>query len=91
MNKQELVKAIAESAEITQKQADQALKAVVEAIKASLGAGEELAIPELGKFSVTVRAARSGKNPLTGAALQIPERKVPKFSPAKGLKDHVAG
>lgn len=91
MNKQELVKAIAESAEITQKQADQALKAVVEAIKDSLGAGNELSIPELGKFSVTLRAARSGKNPLTGAALQIPERKVPKFSPAKALKDHVAG
>lgn len=91
MNKQELVKAIAESAEITQKQADQALKAVVEAIKDTLGAGNELSIPELGKFSVTLRAARSGKNPLTGAALQIPERKVPKFSPAKALKDHVAG
>lgn len=91
MNKQELVKAIAESAEITQKQADQALKAVVEAIKDTLGAGNELTIPELGKFSVTLRAARSGKNPLTGAALQIPERKVPKFSPAKALKDHVAG
>jgi len=91
MNKQELVKVIAESAEITQKQADQALKAVVEAIKDTLGAGNELSIPELGKFSVTLRAARSGKNPLTGAALQIPERKVPKFSPAKALKDHVAG
>jgi DNA-binding protein HU-beta len=91
VNKQELVKAIADSAEITQKQADLALKALVDAIKSTLGSDQEIAIPELGKFSVTVRAARDGKNPLTGAALHIPERKVPKFSPAKALKDHVAG
>lgn len=87
MNKQELLKEIATSADVSQKDADAVLKALVSVITENLAAGTELSIPDLGKFGVTARAERTGRNPLTGTPLTIAAKKSPKFTAAKALKD----
>ena len=91
MNQSELVKAIADTADVSQKQAADVLKALGAVTAAALGSGGEVALPGIGKLSVFARAARTGRNPSTGEALAIAEKKVPKFSAAKALKDAVAG
>jgi DNA-binding protein HU-beta len=89
MTKAELVTAIAKGAGITKKQADAALKAAVEAVSNALKKGERVAIPGFGIFSVRERAARKGRNPRTGAVINIPARKVVVFKPAKDLREGV--
>ena len=64
-----------------------AVDAVLAHIRAAMLNGGEVRIPDFGTFKVTKRKAREGRNPSTGQTIQIPASKVPKFTPAKGLKD----
>ena len=79
MNKTELVAAMAERAEISKKDAEAALKAFTDVV-AEVG---------FGTFEVSERAARTGRNPQTGAEMEIPASKAPKFKAGKALKDMV--
>lgn len=97
MTKQELIDKIIEKTETNpksaianKKQAEAVLGALAEVVRDSLAAGEELSLPGIGKFKVAVRAARMQRNPQTGETRQAPEKKVPKFTLAKALKDAVA-
>ena len=89
MNKADLIKKMAAEAGITQSQAGKAFNSLVEGISKSLAKGERVTIVGFGTFSVVERKARSGRNPKTGAPLQIPARKVPKFAAGKSLKEQV--
>lgn len=90
MNKQELVKHLAESADVTKAQAESVLNSLVVTVKDIVAAGNEITITDLGKFSPEQRAARKGHNPKTGEAIAIAAKRVPKFSAAKSFKDLVA-
>ncbi|MBE0493893.1 MAG: HU family DNA-binding protein [Thiomicrospira sp.] len=89
MNKSELVSAIAEKAGLTKVQAAAALEATVGTVTTALSKGDQVAIIGFGTFKVGERAARTGRNPQTGAEMKIPAAKVPKFSAGKSLKDAV--
>ena len=89
MNKSELVAAIAEKAELSKKYAEKALKAFTDTVAEQLKAGEKIQLVGFGTFEVAERAARTGKNPQTGAAIKIPASKAPKFKAGKALKDTV--
>jgi len=87
MSKKDLIDAVARDTELTKEKAGQAVDAALNHIKSVMKNGQEVRIPDFGTFKVTTRKARDGRNPLTGATLHIPESRVPKFTPAKGLKD----
>ena len=87
MNKSELIDQIAESADISKTAASRALEATIDAVEGSLKNGESVALVGFGTFLVRDRAARAGRNPKTGEAIQIAEAKVPAFKPGKALKD----
>ena len=89
MNKSELVDFIAAEAEISKAAAGRALDAVTTAVKKTLKKGGTVTLVGFGTFSVGKRAARIGRNPQTGAEIEIKAAKVPKFKPGKGLKDAV--
>jgi len=90
MNKSELIDAIATKASLTKTDAAQALDAVISAVGEALKTGDSVTLVGFGTFSVKERAARTGRNPKTGAAIQIAASKVPGFKAGKGLKDIVA-
>jgi DNA-binding protein HU-beta len=89
VNKSELIDAIAESADISKAAAGRALDAAVDAVKGALKKGDMVTLVGFGSFYVGKRAARTGRNPRTGAAIQIKAAKVPKFRAGKALKDAV--
>ncbi len=89
MNKTELVAAVATKAELSKKDADAAVKAVIDAVTEALKDGEKVALVGFGTFEVKTRAARTGKNPRTGEMINIPESKVPSFKAGSALKDAV--
>lgn len=89
MNKQALVEAIAQKIGGTKAAAEQALDVVIDSIVSTLKRDEEVSIAGLGIFSAKKRAARTARNPRTGESIQVPAMRVPKFRPAKGLKDAV--
>ena len=89
MNKAELIDAIAAKGDLTKKDADVALNAVIDAIKDALKAGEKVSLVGFGTFTVKERAARTGKNPATGEAIEIAACKVPAFAAGKALKDAI--
>ncbi|MBF0264186.1 MAG: HU family DNA-binding protein [Gammaproteobacteria bacterium] len=89
MNKTELVAAIAESSNLTKADAGRALDATINAIKDSLSNSEPVTLIGFGTFEVRDRAARSGRNPQTGQAIQIKASKNPAFKAGKVLKDAV--
>lgn len=89
MTKPEMVNRIAQKTGMTQKQAAAALAAITTTITDILKNGDKIAISNLGTFSLKERAARKGKNPRTGEAIEIAAKKVPGFKPAKALKDAV--
>ncbi len=89
MNKSELIDAIAKSADISKAAATRALDATIESVKKSLKKGDLVTLVGFGTFYVGKRAARTGRNPRTGAAIKIKAAKVPKFRAGKGLKDAV--
>ena len=87
MNKSELVSAMAEAAGITKGEADKALDAFTDTVTETLKKGDKVSLVGFGTFSTSERAARKGRNPQTGAEIQIAARTVPKFKAGKGLKD----
>jgi DNA-binding protein HU-beta len=87
MTKQDLIDAVASACAITKDNAKTAVEAMLDGIKSSMKKGEDVRIPDFGTFKVSTRAARDGRNPSTGATIKIPAAVVPKFTPAKGLKD----
>ena len=89
MNKSELIDAIAKSADISKAAAGRALDGTVKAITTSLKKGGMVTLVGFGTFFVGKRAARSGRNPRTGAAIKIKAARVPKFRSGKALKDAV--
>ena len=89
MNKTELVAAIADKAEISKKDSEKALKAFVDVVTEELKKGHKIQLVGFGTFEVTERAAREGRNPLTGEKMQIKASKAPKFKAGKALKDAV--
>ena len=91
MNKSDIMDKISSEAEITKAQAENALNAILEAITGTLAAGDKVTLIGFGSFSVTERAARTGRNPQTGAELKIPAGETPKFTAGKELKETVKG
>ena len=89
MNKTELIDQISESAEISKAAAGRALDAMIDAVKSTLKEGGSVTLVGFGTFAVGKRAARSGRNPRTGATIKIKAASVPKFRPGKALKDAV--
>ena len=87
MNKTELIEHIAAKSDISKAAAARALASIIEAVKKTLKKGDSVTLVGFGAFSVSKRAARTGRNPRTGAALKIKAAKVPRFKPGKGLKD----
>ena len=89
MNKNDLITAVADSSGLTKADAAKATDAVFDAITDTLKDGGEIRLPGFGSFSVANRAARQGRNPQTGATIQIAASKQPKFKAGKVLKDAV--
>jgi len=89
VNKSELIDAIADSADISKAAAGRALDATVEAVKKALKKSDMVTLVGFGTFYVGKRAARTGRNPRTGASIKIKAAKVPKFRAGKGLKDAI--
>ena len=87
MNKTELIKNVAQNAEISQKEATVVVQTVVESITNTLAAGEKVQLIGFGTFEVRERAARTGRNPQTGEEMQIAASKVPAFKDGKELKN----
>lgn len=89
MNKSELIDAVADHADLSKAEAGRALDAAVGAITGALKNGDSVGIVGFGTFSVSHRSARTGRNPQTGAEIQIKASNVPKFKAGKALKDAV--
>jgi DNA-binding protein HU-beta len=89
MTKQELVDYIADNAGLSKKDAANALSSFVDGVKASLKKGESTTLVGFGTFNVSKRNARQGRNPQTGATINIPARTVPTFKAGKALKEAV--
>lgn len=87
MSKKDLIDAVARDCELTKEKATTVVDAVLGHIRNTLKDGAEVRIPDFGTFKVAKRAAREGRNPATGATINIPASRVAKFTPAKGLKD----
>ncbi len=87
MNKSELIEHIAKQADISKAAATRALDAIVGGVKTTLKKSGTVTIVGFGTFAVSKRAARTGRNPRTGAAIKIKAAKVPRFRPGKALKD----
>lgn len=89
VTKKDLVDVVAEKAELSKKDANEAVNAFLEAIKTSLKKEGKVTLTGFGTFEVRERAARTGRNPRTGEALKIKASKVPAFKAGKELKDAV--
>ncbi len=89
MNKQGIVDIVYQKIGGTKVSAEEAVDAMIDAIVSTLKKGGEVSIAGLGIFSVKARAARTARNPRTGEAIKVAAMKVPKFRPAKALKDAV--
>ena len=89
MNKNDLIKAVADSADLTNAQAGKAVDSVVGSITGSLKKGQEVRLVGFGTFSVAKRKASKGRNPRTGEEIKIPASKQPKFKAGKALNEAV--
>ncbi len=89
MNKAELIDIVADAADLSKAAANRAVNAVFESIADGLKENEAVALPGFGTFTVKDRAARTGRNPRTGEAIQIKASRVPGFKAGKTLKDAV--
>ena len=89
MNKNELVAAVADKSGMSKADAGSAVEAVFDTITSGLKGGGDVRLVGFGNFTVSHREASKGRNPMTGAEVDIPARNVPKFSAGKGLKDAV--
>jgi len=89
MNRADLVEQIAQSAEISKSAAERAVDALIGAVKATLRKDEMVTLVGFGTFYAGKRAARTGRNPQTGAPLEIKAARLPKFRAGKALKDAI--
>ena len=89
MNKTQLIQKIAENGNMTKKDAEAALNAVVAAISEAVAAGEKVQVSGFGSFDVKARDARTGRNPKTGEAVEIAASKRVVFTAAQALKDQI--
>jgi DNA-binding protein HU-beta len=89
VNKSELIDRIAASADLSKAAAGRALDAAIDAVRGTLKKGGTVTITGFGTFASSKRAARTGRNPRTGAAIKIKAARVVKFRPGKALKDSV--
>ncbi|MGA7983356.1 MAG: HU family DNA-binding protein [Chromatiaceae bacterium] len=89
MNKSDLIEAMADAAEIPKSAAGRALDGLTDAIATALKNGDAVSLIGFGTFSVKERAARTGRNPQTGASIEIAASKTPSFKAGKGLKDAI--
>jgi DNA-binding protein HU-beta len=89
MNKSDLIEAMAEAADISKSAAGRALDGLTDAIAVALKNGENVSLIGFGTFAVKERAARTGRNPQTGATIKIKASKSPSFKAGKALKDAV--
>lgn len=90
MTKAELISAVAEKSELTKKDSDKAVTAVIDAITEALVNGDKVSLVGFGTFEVKNRAARKGINPRTKEPMPIPASKLPAFKAGKALKEAVA-
>lgn len=89
MNKEELVKEIAKKAKVSQKDAAEVLNATLDTIEKTVSKGKKITLVGFGTFEARKRAARTGRNPQTGAEIKIPAKTVPAFSAGKKFKELV--
>ena len=89
MNKSDLIEAMAEAGDISKTAAGRALDALTDAIAIALKKGDTVSLIGFGTFSVKERAARTGRNPQTGASIEIAASKTPAFKAGKALKDAI--
>jgi DNA-binding protein HU-beta len=89
VNKTELVEQIAQKAELSRRDAEQAVDAALKTIEEQLARGGEITLTGFGKFHVAERGARQGRNPQTGQPIQIAASRVPRFSAGSKLKESV--
>jgi DNA-binding protein HU-beta len=89
MNKSELIEKMADAADISKTAAARALDALTDSVAVALKEGDTVSLIGFGTFSVKERAARTGRNPQTGAAIEIKASKTPAFKAGKALKDAV--
>ena len=89
VNKQDLINEVAKVADLPKNKAQEAVEAIFESIKLTLKTGGEVRLVGFGTFTVSARAATTGRNPRTGEAIAIPASKQPKFKAGKQLKDAV--
>ena len=89
MNKAELVAKISQDNDLSKAAAEKILKSVIEGIESALKNGDSLTLVGFGTFSVVDRATRNGRNPQTGASIQIPAKKVVKFKAGKSLNESI--
>jgi len=91
VNKSQLIEKIAEGADISKASAGRALDSFIESVTGALKDGDSVALVGFGTFSVRDRAARTGRNPQTGATIEIAAAKIPSFKAGKALKDACNG
>jgi DNA-binding protein HU-beta len=89
MNKAQLIDAVADATDLSKASAGRAVESVLDIITSSLKRGDAVTLVGFGTFTTRNRAARSGRNPRTGATIQIPASTLPVFKPGKALKDAV--
>ena len=89
MNKEELVQEVSKKAKCTQKEAAEVLAAFVDTVQKTVSKGKKVTLVGFGTFESRKRAARSGRNPQTGATIKIAAKTVPAFSAGKKFKDLV--
>ncbi|MCI8505332.1 MAG: HU family DNA-binding protein [Lachnospiraceae bacterium] len=89
MNKTELIAAVAEQAELSKKDAEKAVSALIDVISEELVKGERVQLVGFGTFEVSERAERDGRNPRTGETMKIAASRMPRFKVGKALKDKV--
>ena len=89
MNKDELLKAVAEKAKVSQKTAGEVVNAVLETVEKTVSKGKKVTLIGFGTFEARKRAARTGRNPQTGAEIKIAAKTVPAFTAGKKFKEMV--
>ena len=87
MSKQDLIDAVALKCDLSKDKAKDAVEAGLGRVTEAMRSGSDVRIPDFGTFKVAKRKAREGRNPATGKTIQIPASNVPKFTPAKKLKE----
>lgn len=90
MNKMDLVASVAEKTDLTKKEAEKVVSAVLASIEEALSQGEKVQLVGFGTFEIKERAARVGRNPRTGEEIEIAATRVPVFKAGKALRDAVA-